>query len=289
VEIGFERQKFRRMSYGRLILTKSVVYFLILSLTFAGMTITDFVVITGGFDFGKWFEVFLGVRLTIPLLYMSVITVLIIFIRQISSKFGPGNLWKMITGKFHHPREEDRIFMCLDLKSSTTIAEKLGHIKYSQMIQDCFNDLPIVEKNDAEVYQYVGDEVVLSWPVVKGIQNSNCIKAYFNYVNYLQFRKEYYQELYGLQPEFKAGVNLGKVTVAEVGAIKKEIAFHGDTLNTTARIQGMCNQMQKRLLISESLKDKLEASGEYIVAPMGVMHLRGREKEIGIFSVEEIA
>lgn len=72
--------------------------------------------------------------------------------------------------------------MFLALKSSATIAETLGHHKYSQLIQDCFYDInDVVPKYDAEIYQYLVDEVVLSWPHKKGLANKNCVALFFNF------------------------------------------------------------------------------------------------------------
>lgn len=208
------------------------------------------------------------------------------FMLQVNDKFGQGVLWKFLTGRYYRPREEERIFMFLDLKSSTTIAERLGHIKYSRFIQDCFIDLAVVEKNEAEVYQYVGDEAVLSWSITNGLVNNNCIMAYFNFARHLQSKQAYYNANYGIVPEFKAGVNGGKVTVAEVGIIKKEIAFHGDTLNTASRIQDQCSEWNRSLLISEYLEEKLNWTQNLTRQPMGNIKLRGKEKNIRIYSVE---
>lgn len=55
---------------------------------------------------------------------------------------------KLVTGRFCTPTAEERNFMFLDLQASTTLAEQLGHIKYSMLIQDCFNDLGVVVEND---------------------------------------------------------------------------------------------------------------------------------------------
>ena len=118
--------------------------------------------------------------------------------------------------------------MFLDLRSSTTIAEKLGHEKYSRLMQDCFNDLGVVIENDAEIYQYVGDEAVLTWSMEGGLKDQNCIRAFFTFKERLERKSEYYQSTYGVQPEFKAGVNGGSVIVTEVGKYKKEIAYYGD-------------------------------------------------------------
>ena len=85
------------------------------------------------------------------------------FVFQMNIKFGHGSLWKIITGKYRRPKEENRVFMFVDLNSSTTIAERLGTRNYHRLLKDFFANItnPIVD-NYGEIYQYVGDEVV--WP-----------------------------------------------------------------------------------------------------------------------------
>ena len=45
--------------------------------------------------------------------------------------------------------------------------------------------------------------------------------------------------------------------VAEVGVVKKEVAYHGDVINTSARIQAECNKHKVPILISEELLNDL--------------------------------
>ena len=207
-------------------------------------------------------------------------------LRQINLMMGERNLMRALMGKFYTPREEERIFMFLDLQSSTLLAEKLGHIKYSMLIQDCFNDLGVVVENAAEIYQYVGDEAILTWKLKQGLRSNNCIKAFYNFKEQLDQKKEYYVERYGTQPVFKAGIHSGIVTVTEVGKYKKEIAYHGDTINTAARIQARCNDLEQRLLISEQLKAYLETDHlEFI--NMGSIPLKGKEQEVVVHGVSE--
>jgi len=102
------------------------------------------------------------------------------FFLQMNRKIGPGNMFKLLMGRYHQPREEKRIFMFLDLVGSTTIAENLGHNTYSQLLRDCFHDLTeIVLKYKAEIYQYVGDEVVLTWTEKKRPDQSELYKNLF--------------------------------------------------------------------------------------------------------------
>ena len=285
LEIVFEKRGFRNLSYGKLIAAKSLIYILIFMITMAVLSIRNQQISLGYFDFQRWQSAYFQANLLIPISFMASASILLNFIRVINLKFGPGNLWRMLIGKFYRPQQEQRILMFLDLKSSTTIAEKLGHSKFSELIQDCFNDLAVVQQHQAEIYQYVGDESILAWDTTRGLRNNNCIMAYFAFKDALRARSEYYMGKYGLVPFFKAGMNLGYVTIVEVGRIKKEIAFHGDTVNTAARIQAMCNQFDQGLLISESLEQKLLDSEAFQKQQLGRILLKGKQEEVNIYSI----
>ncbi len=217
--------------------------------------------------------------------YILTIDIFMAAVWQVNMMLGGTNLWKMLQGKFYEPREENRIFMFLDLKDSTKHAEKLGHIKYSRLIQDCFNDLGVVIENEAEIYQYVGDEAILTWKSQNGLRNQNCINAFYSFKNELLKKKSYYLDAYDCLPTFKAGLNEGVVTVTEVGKYKKEIAYHGDTINTAARIQGKCNEFGQELLLSENLKNKLK-NAPIAFEPKGNILLKGKAKEVKIFAAQ---
>ncbi|MEO1262615.1 MAG: adenylate/guanylate cyclase domain-containing protein [Bacteroidota bacterium] len=218
--------------------------------------------------------------------YVLVVDIVLAVGYQVKLMLGASNLGKLLWGKFYVPREEERIFMFLDLKSSTKLAEQLGHIEFSKLIQDCFNDLGVVVENEAEIYKYVGDEAILTWKLRAGISNQNCLKAFFNFKQQLTAKEKYYQEKYGCRPIFKAGLHAGVITVTEVGKYKKGIAYHGDTINTAARIQGMCNDLQQELLISQYVKDQLDGSG-FEFKLFGSQILRGKKQGVPIYGVLE--
>ena len=101
------------------------------------------------------------------------------------------------------------------------------------------------------------------------MRDNSCVLAYFAFVARLRERKNHYESNYGFIPQFKAGLNLGSVTVAEVGEIKREIAYHGDTINTAARIQAKCNEYQCDLLASERLVKQLQPENQLIFEEKG--------------------
>jgi adenylate cyclase len=84
----------------------------------------------------------------------------------------------------------------------------------------------------AEIYPYVGDEAVLTWPSDISFEDNNCLKAFFEFESELANKRAYYQGHYGVVPVFKGGLNTGRVMVAEVGVVKRDIAYHSDVLNT---------------------------------------------------------
>ncbi|MFK7906617.1 MAG: adenylate/guanylate cyclase domain-containing protein [Chitinophagales bacterium] len=281
-----EKKVLRRVTFGRAILFGAFAY-LIVILLFISFGMRVFSIIVGmDFTWETYKEFVFSKQIILFIFYCFMVGFIVDFTKQVDKKFGPGNLWRMLKGEFYHPKEDEKIFMFLDLKDSTTIAEKLGHLLYSEMIQDCFKDLEVVQKSHAEVYQYVGDEAVLTWSKEKGIEDGNCLKAYFDFKKRMLERSVHYETKYGAVPQFKAGLNCGKIVVAEVGEIKREIAYHGDTINTAARIQGQCNALGKSLLISEFLKNQLVSENGFSIEHVGDLLLKGKEQSVNVYSVE---
>ncbi len=221
------------------------------------------------------------------LIYYFFMTLVISFINQVNKKYGPGVLLPLLLGRYRNPKEEERIFLFMDLKSSTATAEKLGHLQYSSFIRDCFADInELLFLYEAQVYQYVGDEIVVTWTIRDGLRSHFCIRFYFACKRLIQNRADYYLETYGILPEFKAGVHMGKVTAVEIGEIKKDIAYHGDTLNTTSRIQGICNDYGRDLIVSEHVIENIGSHPFMETETLGKILLRGKTEKIGIIGVE---
>jgi adenylate cyclase len=203
---------------------------------------------------------------------------------QVSDKFGPGILWKFLTGKYYHPRQEERIFMFLDLRSSTTIAEKMNSEKFFGLLKEVYHDITeSILNSQGEIYQYVGDEVVITWPVDRGLAGNNCLSCFFGIQQALELRKEHYMKEYDLLPSFKAGLHIGEATVGEIGVIKKDIVYSGDVLNTTSRIQGECNNQKVNILLSSDLLERMH--GRYQQIALGEFPLKGKKERMTLYTM----
>ncbi|MEQ8713338.1 MAG: adenylate/guanylate cyclase domain-containing protein [Cyclobacteriaceae bacterium] len=208
----------------------------------------------------------------------------------ISENLGHNVLIHIFTGRYHQPIVENRIFMFIDMKSSTTIAEALGHLKYFELLKEYYTSMSdAIVDHRGEVYQYIGDEVVISWKSETGISNTNCLRCFFDIKRHMETRRKVFEERFGVFPQFKAGVHIGEVTTGEVAALKKEIVFTGDVLNTTARVQGLCNKFNAELIITGELKDCLGNLTGLQLEPLGTIELAGKSESKTLFSVNSTA
>ncbi len=257
------------------------------SLTYVGCVVVVFqsIGLTYGLMAGLTMEDFWA-SFTEPNFYLQVgagfvLYVVIVFFRQLDRLFGPGVLLRYLLGRYHQPRREARIFMFLDIKSSTSLAEQLGHETYFAFINEFFRDIsgPVLD-NAGEIYEYVGDEVVLTWREERGIKDVNCLQVFFDIDSIIEKKRQRYLDRFGVVPEYKAGVHVGEVMTAEIGDLKRGLVFNGDVLNTGARIQGECARLQRRLVASADLFARLTLPDGWTAEEMGSVALRGKSEPL---------
>jgi adenylate cyclase len=216
---------------------------------------------------------------------MGIMTFLSIILTEVADKYGPGMFWSMISGEYHKPRIENRIFIFLDINESTTIAEELGHEKYFRMLRRFFADITLpIMRNDGLIYQYVGDEVVLSWKNTPS-NKIKSLKFIRNAFYLMERRSNFYRKQFGKVPRFKAGVHSGEVTAGFIGVIKRELIFSGDTVNTTARIRSMCHELNEQFVLSADFMLDFHQPFGYRIEEIGTMELKGRQEPTKLFSL----
>jgi adenylate cyclase len=225
----------------------------------------------------KVFE-FLGIALIISLVSN--------FMDELHRKLGRDAIYNLVLGKYHQVKKEERLFLFIDLNNSTDIAEEMGEMEYSHFLQDYFYDIsePIA-RYFGRVYQYVGDEAVVTWPVKKGFRFAVCVRCFFAVQKQINRYKNYYEKRYGRIPEFKAALHGGSVVVSEVGKYKSEIAYHGDVLNTTARMLSRCHEFSAELIVSSYILENTEMPKYLQADALGSIQMKGKQQEVALHSV----
>ena len=214
------------------------------------------------------------------------ISIILNFTKLTARIIGPRLMRNYLLGKYFKPVEEERIFMFLDINSSTSLAERMGTEQYHELLNSFFYDIGTpISRSKGEIYQYVGDEVVITWKMKDGLKNANCVRCYFRIVKQMEKLKPVYLQKFGFYPEFKVGMHGGKVITGEVGKNKTEIVFHGDVINTTERILSQCISLGKKMLISENLVRRIgllpTIHAEYVTTRL----FKGKENEVSLYTL----
>lgn len=202
----------------------------------------------------------------------SFITVAVLLKRSVGKNY----FTDFFKGTYMTPTEEERVFLFLDMVDSTPLVQQLGPYRFSMLMQDCFADLSdVVLQYDGSIYQFVGDEAVITWKVKKSFTASDCIDLYFTYKQLLEKRSEHYNIFYNVQPKFRAAISSGMVSIALVGDVKREAAYFGDTLNICSRLQKTCKDRSAEMIISESFFFKVMHYENYDFRAVDGLLLKG--------------
>lgn len=223
--------------------------------------------------------------LTQKILYWMILFVLTQLIIEVNEKYSPGVFMDIMLGKYLEPKIEKRIVMFMDLKDSTPIAEKLGHQQYFKFIREFIYHISnALIEHGGSIYQYVGDEVVVSW-IFHPKNTRRCTDALIEARKNLQKHSEHFRRVYGIIPEFRVGIHLGDVTVGEIGVVKKDIAMSGDTMNTTARIRSACSELNQKFIVSKDFRDNIDLK-TWQTESLGIVELKGKGSGIELFSLK---
>ncbi len=234
----------------------------------------------------SYFNAYFRNDLLIDVCVAFMVFLIIVFVLQVRRLVGEGTMWKVITGRYHEPQQENRIFMFLDIKGSTSIAERLGDKKTHAFITDVFFDADrLITEHHGEILNYNGDELVASWPEENGLKQARCLSCYAAIVARLKKNEGHYLAEYGVNPELWAGLHTGPVVVGECGDSKLAIVHIGDTPNTAARLEHKAKELGHKCLVSGALMDAIELPKTLVKKALDPIILRGHSHETKIYAV----
>ncbi|MET0394865.1 MAG: adenylate/guanylate cyclase domain-containing protein [Chitinophagaceae bacterium] len=268
---------------------KTLLLLLVACLAIAAVFIAHFVIIRDYSFAGAFTELryYLTHTVFFPDSLVSWLVIILVtqVVAEVDRKYSPGVLWGILTGKYMRPRTEKRIIMFLDLKDSTPIAEQLGHVRYFSFIKDfIYYVSSAILENDGHIYQYVGDEVVVTWKYRK----RNILKAVNTVIlarSILQRVSDYFRRRYGMAPEFRVGLHIGEVTMGEIGVMKKDIAISGEAMNITARIRTACGELNQKFVVSQAFFES-NVLKSWQGENLGEIDLKGVEEPVKLYALK---
>jgi adenylate cyclase len=275
--VGLIPRGWREAPFLVVLVTRSLVWLVVIVagvslplLTIAGLSVPDAV----------------DQQFVVSVVVSFVAALLLNFVGQVSGLLGRGVLVGLIFGRYHRPREEIRVFLLIDLRGSTQIAEQLGNLRYHSFLRRFISDVTgSVVRYRGEVHRYVGDEVILTWTAEEGLREARCVMAVFAIADTLEKEGRGYEADFGVAPGFWAGLHVGPVVTGEIGTIKHEIAYLGDTLNVAARIEEACKQLQHQCLASADVVSAVDLPRGIAGKSLGAIELRGVAEPVELFAM----
>ncbi|OJT99196.1 MAG: adenylate cyclase [Rhizobium sp. 63-7] len=290
--IAFERRvalpRFHAWLHGLstpafLLLSMMAYYILILAGYIAGGTVLNLV----GAISEPWKEIFI-----LPwnvVIYTFVVTGTITFILRVRELLGRDIFTNLLLGRYRKPVQEERVFLFIDLVGSTSFAEKHGDLRTQQFLAALFTALAEpVRRYRGAIDDYIGDAVIITWPLERGIKHARCVNCVFEIIEQIEGNSAKWIAKFGQMPRLRAALHGGEIITAEIGVDHHKIAYFGDTVNTTARLESLCRSLERPVLISEELAQRLTLPPTINADYLGEHALRGRGQKIGVMALTRV-
>ena len=202
---------------------------------------------------------------------------------EIGHLIGFGTLVSLMSGRYARPRREQRAFLLIDMKGSTGLAERLGPLRFLDLLNDFFRDVTDgALECGAEIHKYVGDEAILTWRIGPAPVDPDVLACPFVIRDLIEARAADYRGHYDVEPRFRAALHCGEIVTGQIGDVRREIAFVGDTLNVAARLLEAARETGRDVLVSTELLDRVALPPGLVAEPLPTLDVRGRAASLGI-------
>jgi adenylate cyclase len=232
-----------------------------------------------------------AVRITPRVLaYCLAVSAMLVFVIRMRDLIGGEVFVNFLVGRYHQPVREERIFLFLDVVGSTAFAETHGDLKAQAYLGAVFAALAEpVRRNAGSIDDYIGDMAMITWPMARGLKDARCVACVFDVMDRLDAESEAWMARFGTVPRLRAALHGGSIVTAEVGVDRHKIAYFGDAVNVTARIESLCRPLGTEILVSDDLLARIARLPAGIRArALGAHALRGRGQPLSVSTLERV-
>lgn len=275
----------KRRSFGASAAIRGLIFF---GLIVAGLTVNHLIYVWL-YDAAGFPAYFLDGGLMRDACLSLVFSLAVFFIIDVSAMVGPRVLTNIVLGRYHHPVREDRVFLFLDVRGATALAERIGDEQAHEFLTRFFYDIdPIILRWGGEVVTYLGDGVMITWPLEESVERSAPLEFLADVMGWVVANAPAYQDEYGAIPTFRAGLHGGEVVAGECGSSKREIAYIGDVVNIAARLEQACKRTRYVALASTEIVERMALPDGMVTDRLGEMRLRGRERQLDVVAIRMV-
>lgn len=199
---------------------------------------------------------------------------------------------KVMSGNIKRGDGEDieaALWFC-DLRNYTALSEHYNQREIFDLLNDYFQTISdIIQLYDGEILKFIGDAVLIIFPVDKTITPSKACNAALSAAqdSLLQFENQNKVRHVSQKPliNFGIGLHFGHVTFGNVGAINRlDFTVMGQAVNLTSRLEQLTKRTGDALLMSQDFSDHLDRETRCI----GEFSLKGIDLKQSVFALPQI-
>ncbi|HXQ03655.1 MAG TPA: adenylate/guanylate cyclase domain-containing protein [Bradyrhizobium sp.] len=221
------------------------------------------------------------------IIYSAVLSVVMNLALGVTNIIGPRAFLNFFIGRYHTPVEEKRFVLFVDIAGSTGLAERLGGIAIHRLLDRTFRLLTVaVVDYRGEVLNYVGDEVIVTWPERGGAIDCRPLRCFVAMRDELSRASGQLEREFGAAPRIRGSLHFGPVIVGEIGDVKRAIVFNGDVMNTAARLEELSRNVDGGFLASRAAMERFSSAPPFAVRDLGRLPIRGRADGIDVVGID---
>ncbi|PJZ83145.1 adenylate/guanylate cyclase domain-containing protein [Leptospira harrisiae] len=175
-----------------------------------------------------------------------------------------------------------------DIRNYSGMSEKLSPSEIIQLLNDYFGlAIPLIEAHGGEVLKLLGDGILAVFPYTE-INKTFVGKKVLLAVRKLGERLSQHNQLRENEEKLPihhgVGLHSGEILYGNIGSTERlDFTVIGEAVNLTSRIAGMCGELGKAVLASESLAEQIPVRWE----ELGEHKLKGISNPKKIFAISE--
>jgi adenylate cyclase len=220
-------------------------------------------------------------------IYSAVLSVVTNLALGVTNIIGSRAFLNFFIGRYHTPVEEKRFVLFVDIAGSTGLAERLGGIAIHRLLDRTFRLLTLaVVDYRGEVLDYVGDEVIVTWPERGGAIDCRPLRCFVAMRDELSRASGQLEREFGAAPRIRGSLHFGPVIVGEIGDVKRAIVFNGDVMNTAARLEELSRNVDGGFLASRAAMERFSSAPPFAVRDLGRLPIRGRADGIDVVGID---
>ncbi|MGI9498737.1 MAG: adenylate/guanylate cyclase domain-containing protein [Geminicoccaceae bacterium] len=184
------------------------------------------------------------------------------------------------------------VILLADLRGFTAMSERAPRDELVEMLNQYFDCLvgPIVD-HGGNVLKFLGDGLLAIFPLNGKPADHLCEQALNAAVDVLQKTVELKHERTGAGKEvmdLDIALHLGDVYWGNVGSAERlDFTVVGPAVNEAARIEALCNQYERNLLVSETFAEAATRSSGRLVS-IGRFALRGVRSAQSVYTLDDV-